>query len=103
MFVYGAKNIFGAQPLKKQCPNVPNTIYSMKNIKAEIAQVVCGEHFTFFLTTTQKLFSVGHNTYGQLALGYKRPVSGINEVTSIQDQVVAIHCGNSKFFSYNEF
>jgi hypothetical protein len=33
--------------------------------------------------------------FGQLGLGHKKPVEGIQKVTSVQDKIVTIHCGNN--------
>src|ERR1044071_2915000 len=70
------------------------TLFEEIDIKRnfEIKDIVCGESFTLYLTTTGEVYGCGNNIYGQLGLGTEKETRKVTKL--LFSNIKEIKCGS---------
>ncbi|OMJ95254.1 hypothetical protein SteCoe_1469 [Stentor coeruleus] len=65
------------------------------SIPEPITQISAGDGHTILLTESQKLYTFGKNTFGQLGLGHSFPISSPSLVSCLQlKKIESVYCGS---------
>jgi len=72
-----------------------NTPILVSNISEKIIQAACGVYHTLILTNTNKVYTTGGNTFGQLGIGSKKSSKIPIEITTLRNhEIIKISAGH---------